>query len=132
MPAKLSLARRKLKIAWGGFTRRVTDLILSYMAVGRLTPELRREVFRLKIDIDTWRARTGRDNIKMHEMSIRPAARKPSPSLTKPWDCGRCDLITFEGWTICFLVGCEPKFQTCYYACIGPTPEPGPGPTNGT
>jgi hypothetical protein len=115
---RVSLARRKLKVALGGFAERVTDLILAYIAVGRLTPQLRREVFRLKSDIDNWRARTGNDNITAHESSIRRAIRKISPAMSKG-GCGYCDWIMFEKYRVCFLVDCDPRYRECDYVCIG-------------
>jgi len=114
---RVSLAQRKLKVALGRFARRVSDLILAYIAIGRLTPQLRREVIRLKSDIDNWRARTGNENITTHESSMR-ANRKISPAMTKG-GCGYCDLIMFEKYRVCFLVDCDPRYRECSYVCIG-------------
>jgi len=115
---RVSLARQKLKVALGPFAQRFSDLILAYMAVGRLTPGLRRKALRLKSDIEKWRERTGKASITAQESSKRHPARKISAAMTKG-GCGYCDPIMFERWRVCFLVDCDPRYRECDYVCIG-------------
>jgi uncharacterized protein YhdP len=106
-----SLSQRALKAALARFTRRVTDLVLAYAAAGRLTRKLGRATLQLKDDIDSWRARTGRNDI-----------RATHSTLTSPengtWTCDNCALIIVSLRRLCFLVGCDEKDHNCSYACI--------------
>lgn len=120
--------RRTAKAGLARLSKRVTDLLLLYVAVGRLTPRLRREAIRLKRDIDTWRAQTGRNDIRATE--LEPARRRRSTRRARPLVNGQawcnCPPIEISLGRLCFLTDCDPKIHWCHYTCIER------GPTNGT
>ena len=105
------LSQRARNAALAQFTRRVTDLVLGYVAAGRSTAKLRRAVLQLKDDINSWRASTGQKDI-----------RATDSALTKPpngtWTCANCDLVMVSRGRLCFLVGCDPAYRNCSYVCI--------------
>lgn len=61
---KGSLSDRALGLALGRFRRRATDLVLDYVATGRLNQRIKRTVLQLKADVDSWNARTGHKDIR--------------------------------------------------------------------
>lgn len=51
---KGSLSERALGLALGQFRRRATDLVLDYVATGRLNQKIKCTVLQLKADVDSW------------------------------------------------------------------------------
>ncbi len=108
--------------------QRASSLVLGYVALGRLTPELRRDVLRLKEDIETWRERTGSDDIRVTERApTKPTGPTPQKAMmTTGGDdapfCG-CPPIEISLGRLCFLVDCEVHpspgiIRWCSYVCI--------------
>ena len=106
-----ALSRRARKTVLARLTRRVTDLVLAYVAAGRLTRKLGRAALALKEDIDSARTSLGPRGI-----------RAISSTLTKPpdgtWTCSNCELIMVSRGRLCFLVGCDPRYRNCSYVCV--------------
>jgi hypothetical protein len=109
---------------------RVSALGITAAVVGSMTPALMREVERLKGDVESWQARTGRDDIAV-TTGLRLVAR-PSE-----WDRGRtaaldndidvsCGCAPFKYIARysqhCFLILAECADRTvepnCSYACF--------------
>jgi hypothetical protein len=103
--------------------QRVADMRVAYTGVGRLTPELRREVMRLKDDVERWQARTGRNEIAAAESRhVRDASAGEDISLAMRGDGGggcNCEIIMFSRGRVCFLVACDPSIRMCSYVCFG-------------
>lgn len=117
-PRKESRSDRALKAATARFTRRATALVLAYTDAMRLTPKLKRGVAKLKADVDAWRARSGRDEIR-----VKPTKTKTYmgiwPEGDDEWTCSNnCALIMISRGRICLLVGCDPAYKNCSYDCI--------------
>ena len=111
-PSKHRPSDRAVGLALRRFKRRAADLVLGYVAAGRLTSTLKRTVLQLKGDIDSWNDRTGLKDIRVTESKLT----SDDPS----WTCRYCDLIMVSRGRLCFLVGCEPTQQRCDYTCIEP------------
>ena len=104
-------ARKRSSVQVARFKRRVADLVLKYVAVGRATPELEKNVMKLKKDIDVWRKRTGRSDLRATRSRLRNTD-------DDDWSCSECEWIMVSMGRICFLVGCDPAFNNCSYICI--------------
>ena len=125
---KISLSRQTRKAGLAELAQRVTDLVLAYVAVGRLTPGLRRKVVRLRADVDIWRARTGSDDIRATQSApVRPAGRTSRKAMMTNGGGGwcHCSPIMISRGRLCFLVDCDASIRWCSYVCFDL-------PTNGT
>jgi hypothetical protein len=113
---KGSLSDRAVGLALRRFRRRATDLVLDYVATGRLTPKLKRTVLQLRTDVDSWNARTGHKDIRATE-----SQKKAHMGLTSDddsWICRNCQVIMVSRGRLCFLVGCDPAWNQCSYVCL--------------
>lgn len=111
-PARGGAPKRPRDAELNRFTRRVADLMLAYVAAGRATGPLKESVARLKRDIDEWRDRTGRK-----ELRSTVSARRNDNS-GDGWTCKRCLWIMPSMGRICFLTGCDPEYNECDYICF--------------
>jgi hypothetical protein len=117
-----SASDRALEAARKRFNRRATRLVVAYVEEGGLTPKLERAAIELERDVEAWRTRTGRDEIR-----VTRSTRRQSSALTRPpdgdWSCWNCDIIMVSRGRVCFLVGCDPANKNCSYVCLdrGPT-----------
>ena len=113
---------RALEAALKRFNRRATRLVVAYVEEGRLTPKLARAAIELERDVEAWRTRNGRDEVRATR-----STRRQSSALTRPpdddWNCWNCDIIIVSLGRLCFLVGCDPAKKNCSYVCLerGPT-----------
>ena len=106
-----ALAPSAHRAALARFTRRLSDLVLAYTRTGRATTNLRRSVFRLKNDIDAWRARSGADDVRT-TLSTRRATENGS------WTCDECALVMISRGRFCYLIACDETAKHCSYVCV--------------
>jgi hypothetical protein len=116
-----SAKKRARKAVLAKLAQRITDLLLAYVAVGRLTRRLRHEAFRLKDDVDTWRAQTGNDDIRATQLgpvsrAAHTAWKAMLPNGTGGW-C-HCPPIMISRGRLCFLVACDEKIRMCSWICF--------------
>lgn len=113
---KGSLSDRALGLALRRFRRRATDLVLDYVATGRLNQRIKRTVLQLKADVDSWNARTGHKDIRatVSKKKAHMGLTSDDPS----WTCRYCDVIMISRGRLCFLVGCDPAWSQCSYVCL--------------
>jgi hypothetical protein len=106
------------KAASTELAQRITDLLLTYVAVGRLTRRLRHDAFRLKADVDIWRSKTGSADIRATQLGpVRHTSWKAMlPDGTGGW-C-HCPPIMISRGRLCFLVGCDEKIRMCSWMCF--------------
>jgi hypothetical protein len=113
---------RALEAARKRFNRRAIRLVVAYAEEGRLTPELGGAAIALEREVEAWRERSGRDEIRATR-----STRRQSSNLTRPpdgdWTCWNCDFVIVSLGRLCFLVGCDPAAKHCSYVCLerGPT-----------
>jgi hypothetical protein len=113
---KSAASDREFKAALARFNGRAVRLVLAYVEEGQFTPKLKRAALQLKDDVDSWRARSGRDEIR-----VTLATRPESSSMTAPpddWSCRNCDIVMISRGRFCFLVGCDPADRNCSYVCL--------------
>jgi hypothetical protein len=92
--------------------RRVAALTVAYVAARRATPELKKAVLKLKVDVDAWRDRTGRRDFR----AVMTSREKPNG--IPGWTCKSCEWIMVSLGRICFIVGCDPEWNLCSYICF--------------
>jgi hypothetical protein len=114
-------SNRALEAALKRFNRRATRLVVAYVEERRLTRKLERAAIELERDVEAWRTRNGRDEIRATR-----STRRQSSNLMRPpddWSCSNCDFIMVSRGRLCFLVGCDPAKKNCSYVCLerGPT-----------
>ena len=115
-PSRPATSDRAVEAALKRFNRRATHLAVAYLEQGMLTQELERAVLKLERDVEDWRERSGRDEIRATR-----STRRQSSALRPPdddWTCWNCDFIIARPGRLCFLVGCDPAQKNCSYVCL--------------
>lgn len=107
---------RELEAALARFNHQARRLVLAYMEEDRLTPTLRRDAQKLHDDVNAWRSRTGRDEIRVTRSTVKALERFTAPD--DEWTCSNCEWIMVSRGRLCFLVGCDPAYKNCSYVCM--------------
>ena len=102
---------RRSDAAMSRLKRRVGDLVLEYVAVGRATTKLKGATRKLRADINAWRDRTGRDDLRATPFSRQEGGHE--------FSCSDCKMITTDiPGRVCVLTGCDPEWNNCSYVCF--------------